>query len=265
MERKVETLKKAAPVNFSGKRILIADDNSINIKILRHFLDNTGAEIMALYDGISAVNELKKNKYDILLLDVEMPGMNGFDTAAMIRADESNRNMVIMIVTAHDKSIGEECLKNGIDGVIYKPFDRNTLIARINEFFIKREANPEAANIIPDSEDLLFGMDAENLMKLYADFYVKTEEDLSLMKRYSAERSFEKLMKISHSLKSSAGMLIGRKCVEILDEIDKISEKGIVNSDTGKIQYELISQKIAELESIYYTFKNSALVGKDEI
>ena len=110
-------------------RILLVDDNP---KYLKDALPFYGYQVEAALDGVQALKLLSKNSYDLILLDIMMPNMNGWETLKAIRNNKGTEYIPIIILTA----VNEEQkiisgLKRGADDYIVKPFSRSILIARI--------------------------------------------------------------------------------------------------------------------------------------
>ena len=113
-----------------GKRILIADDEKEIVEILKLYLENEGYEIVETYDGIDALEKLQTNEVDLAVVDIMMPGMDGFNLTKRIR---EIKNIPVIILSARsedkDKILG---LGLGADDYIIKPFNPLEVIARVN-------------------------------------------------------------------------------------------------------------------------------------
>ncbi|MDG4476739.1 hybrid sensor histidine kinase/response regulator [Thiovibrio frasassiensis] len=116
--------------------ILVAEDNPVNQKLLRLMLEMHDHLVQVTGDGKEAVAVYQKNHIDLILMDVQMPEMNGFEATAAIREleKESGRHVPIIAVTAHVMpGYKEECLKGGMDNYLSKPFRMQELFAIIEE------------------------------------------------------------------------------------------------------------------------------------
>jgi DNA-binding response OmpR family regulator len=113
-----------------GKRILIADDEKEIVEILKLYLENEGHEIVETYDGIDALEKLQTNEVDLAVVDIMMPGMDGFNLTKRIR---EIKNIPVIILSARsedkDKILG---LGLGADDYIIKPFNPLEVVARVN-------------------------------------------------------------------------------------------------------------------------------------
>jgi len=116
--------------------ILIAEDNPVNQKLLRLMLEMNGHTVKVTADGKEAVAVFQSEEIDLILMDVQMPGMNGFEATATIRELEktTGKHVPIIAVTAHVMpGYKEDCLKAGMDNYLSKPFRMQELFAVIEE------------------------------------------------------------------------------------------------------------------------------------
>jgi signal transduction histidine kinase/ActR/RegA family two-component response regulator len=111
-------------------RVLLAEDNRVNQMLAQRLLERWGHEVVLAETGLQAVAAHAQHKFDVILMDVQMPEMNGFEATAAIRAAESasNRRTPIIAMTAHAmKGDRERCLAEGLDDYVSKPIDRTAL------------------------------------------------------------------------------------------------------------------------------------------
>ena len=112
--------------------ILVVDDQPQNIELLEAHLVTQGYEIIPAESGEEALEKLSGNHVDLVLLDVKMPGMSGFEVLAKLRADKKTGRIPVIMITAHKESEDRvKALKSGCDDFIFKPFDKHELLARV--------------------------------------------------------------------------------------------------------------------------------------
>jgi PAS domain S-box-containing protein len=119
------------------KNILIVEDNEINMKIACEMLNSLGYKFRCAYDGKQALKILKNNFEDLILMDIQMPELNGYETTKIIRKNEVGKNVHIPIIamTAYAMQGDKEmCIEMGMDDYISKPFDINILGKTISKF-----------------------------------------------------------------------------------------------------------------------------------
>ncbi len=127
-------------------KLLIVDDNPINQKFLFYSLKKF-YEIEVADNGLEAVNLLDKNKFDVVLMDLSMPIMDGAEAARRIRESDysKNKNIPIIFVTTNDfDHERERCLNNGGDDYLIKPIDIKTLLSSIDHQLKQRQISAEA-------------------------------------------------------------------------------------------------------------------------
>jgi CheY-like chemotaxis protein len=118
----------------TGLRVLLAEDNPVNQTIVVRLLEKRGHSVQVASDGIEALKIFKQGKCDLILMDVQMPIMDGFEATAAIREREKTTggHFPIIAMTAHAmKGDRERCLAAGMDGYISKPFQIDELLHEI--------------------------------------------------------------------------------------------------------------------------------------
>lgn len=124
------------------KRILVVDDQPDNVFILQDRLEHEGFEVIKAYDGPSGISLATEQCPDLILLDVMMPGMSGFEVCKTLSLNESTKDIPIILVTAlGEASDLSEGLQAGAFDYIKKPFNKIELIARINSALRFAESN----------------------------------------------------------------------------------------------------------------------------
>ena len=121
--------------SLKGKRVLIVDDNNINRKIASLALDATQAEILIAKNGLEAIEQFKKHPIDIILMDILMPIMDGYEATEKIRLLETaeQRTLIFALTASASHEVGEQCLAAGMDDIMLKPFKFDTLLSKINQ------------------------------------------------------------------------------------------------------------------------------------
>jgi signal transduction histidine kinase/CheY-like chemotaxis protein len=115
-------------------RVLLAEDNAINRKLAVHLLEKHGHSVEVANDGVEAVAAVEAGEFDVVLMDVQMPNMDGLEAAAAIRTLErgTGKHIPIVAMTAHAmKGDQERCLEAGMDGYISKPIQPDRMMEAI--------------------------------------------------------------------------------------------------------------------------------------
>jgi CheY-like chemotaxis protein len=135
-------------------RVLLAEDNLINQTLAVHMLQKRGYHVTVTGDGRAAVQAFDTGQFHIVLMDIQMPGMDGFEATAAIRAKEkiNGGHIPIIALTAHAlKGDEEQCLSNGMDGYVSKPIKAVELVSVMEKLLDgKRSAQPNNSESVPD-------------------------------------------------------------------------------------------------------------------
>ncbi len=127
--------------------ILIAEDNAVNRELLRELLEMRGYSVIEACDGQEALKKIAEAQPDILLLDLGMPVLDGFETVQKIRENPDMSSLPVLAVTAYAmRGDREKVLRSGFDGYLSKPIDAGALDREL-----KRLLNKDSANIVREN------------------------------------------------------------------------------------------------------------------
>jgi two-component system cell cycle response regulator DivK len=117
------------------KRILVVEDQEDNRQILRDLLSNAGYEMIEAEDGQQALTQAAKHKPDLILMDIQLPLLDGYEATRRIKADPALNAIPIIVVTSYALSGDEEkAHAAGCDAYVAKPFSPRALLAKIREY-----------------------------------------------------------------------------------------------------------------------------------
>lgn len=131
-----EVVTPAQQKRLKGKRILLAEDNVVNQKVMRRFLERWGVDMMIVGDGKEAVEAIQKEHFDVVLMDLQMPEMDGYQATSAIRGltDPNKRNIPIIALTAAAlKEVKEKVFACGMNDFVTKPFNPIELQQKLSE------------------------------------------------------------------------------------------------------------------------------------
>lgn len=136
---------------LKGKKILIAEDDFVNQKLITHSLNTTGVIFDIAGNGQEALDMLKKARYDLILMDINMPEMDGFEATEIIRRDIDKEIPIIAMTGWSSRTEGDKFAKTGMNGVLSKPFGLEALFKTLNEVLepVTNSVTPEASEEIP--------------------------------------------------------------------------------------------------------------------
>lgn len=245
---------------LKGKKILLAEDNEINQKLTSAILKREGAEVTVANNGNIALNLLQNITYDIILMDIQMPELDGISATKQIR-NNLQINSPIIAMTANVLP-GERavCLKAGMNDYLSKPFTVNSLLTVL------------AKNLTLDSQDLLsnsintkqtglkhcnlsYLIDFSNgnttfIKEMLELFLEQNPQDLLLLKNAAESKNKQSILAIFHKLKTSLGFIGFSK--DLLDKI-KLAE---TNSLTLEQILSLTNSIIIECKAAQNELKN---------
>jgi CheY-like chemotaxis protein len=130
---------------LKGMRILVVDDNAINRKLAVTMLARAGADVAAADSGEECLTIMNDDSFDLVLMDIEMPGLNGFETAQAIRTDKGSDELKILAFSASlVTNMETRCMEAGMNGFLSKPIHMEALISTLERFGRRSRQAPPA-------------------------------------------------------------------------------------------------------------------------
>jgi PAS domain S-box-containing protein len=221
-------------------RILLAEDNAVNQKVATQTLDRMGYRIDVVSDGLEVLDALKRQRYDVVLLDVQMPVMDGLETAEEIcrQWSDDDRPRLIALTANAMQGDREACLRSGMDDYISKPIQVEELVKALTRGRLNREIEEVLLEPIPvhngnlDTSETLCPIVLQNLREIDAleetiDLYLQETPKL-LAKLHKAVLEFDAtaLKDAAHSLKSTSAALGAFPLSSVSARIEVLSRTG---------------------------------------
>jgi len=231
----------ALPVSVDGRRlrILVAEDNSINQRVAAGYLERAGHRVDLASNGVEALSAVRALPYDVVLMDMQMPEMDGLSATRAIRTLGGDRGRVAIIgLTANAMDIDRKaCLDAGMDDYLTKPVQRQSLLARVEKWGNSRRSTAPQADgresalpmpaipLLVDVElmrDLVASMGAEATAKLFRDF----RGNLGALVEQLPQLTGEELQCRAHHLAGGAGALGFSQLAKAAREVDATLRAG---------------------------------------
>jgi two-component system cell cycle response regulator DivK len=131
---------------MAGEPVLVVDDNSQNLKLVRVLLRTEGYDVRTAVDAEEALGELESFTPRLILMDLQLPGMDGLELTRRLKADPARRNIAIIAVTAYAmKGDEEKARAAGCDGYVAKPIDIETLPRMVREHLDRQSKSDRPA------------------------------------------------------------------------------------------------------------------------
>jgi len=233
--------------------ILLAEDHPVNRKLAARLLEKRGHEVSVAQTGQEAVTAVKAQSFDLILMDIQMPVMDGMAATKAIRemeADTDSRTPIVAMTAHAMKGDRERCLQAGMDGYVAKPLNREDLfgeIARVTSGALEAdspEATGAAATGVFNREDMLQRVDGdEELMAEIIELFLEdAPEQLSAIREAFGQADIEALGRCAHGLKGSAGNVSAPALREVALEVERAAANGPLDGvDTmiGRLDAEL--------------------------
>ncbi|MBI3773266.1 MAG: response regulator [Gammaproteobacteria bacterium] len=241
-DKQADNLPNESPRVAKGRqgRVLLVEDNEVNQFIAKSFLEKEGFKVDVAANGEEAIIKHRENEYDLILMDCQMPVMDGYEATIKIRRHEKASNKRVPIIalsaTVFETDI-EKCREAGMDDFVSKPFRKEILIDKIGYWkSVNGEASqPLAANVeLENGEvlgletlDELRTMVGENkLPRLLETLLASSIESLALVDRYFRESNTEAMCKELHRFKSSVAQVGGARLATVANTLEKDIKQG---------------------------------------
>ena len=209
-------------------RVLLAEDNVVNQRMAVRLLEKAGHSVVVAGNGKEALRAVDREPFDVILMDVQMPEMGGFEATAAIRARENGGSRVpIIALTAHAmKGDREACLAAGMDGYVAKPISSKALFAEIETLTTSRPSAAAAPAL--DMEALLDRFDGDRALRVeIATIFLEDYPNrLAAVQAAVEQRDPAALRAAAHSLKGSAGNFGAELAVEAALRLELMGHSG---------------------------------------
>jgi CheY-like chemotaxis protein/HPt (histidine-containing phosphotransfer) domain-containing protein len=220
-------------------RILLAEDNMINQELALGILEKVGYRADAVANGKEVLSAFGKGSYDLILMDVQMPEMDGFEATAAIRRKEreGGKHIPIIAMTAHAmKGDRERCLEAGMDDYLTKPIQPRSLTEVIGRWVDKQDSvKPEVPSVEPVKEEEVFdktgflerlGGDESLFRKLLSMFFNDAPIQIERIQQHLKDEDLAGMRLRAHSLNGATANLGANALQKAASEIEAAAKNG---------------------------------------
>jgi CheY-like chemotaxis protein len=212
------------------------EDDVFNIKLVEHLFSEYGMKADVALNGKLAVEKIANNKYDLVLMDMEMPEMDGYEATVYTR-NQLNNNVPIIALTAHAMAgEREKCLQMGMNEYITKPINANHLFEII--YRTVKPAVPEKKGVSEAVTNLNYLKETLNgkkeaIKEMLTYLLKQLPENLSALSEAIDRKEFSSIAKLSHKIKSSVAIMGVKRLQPILVEMEALGKS---SSNIDKLQ-----------------------------
>jgi PAS domain S-box-containing protein len=240
----VVDLPAPSAASLSG-RILVVEDHPVNQKVLSHQLQGMGLDFSLAATGIEAIEQFKSNRFDLVLMDWQMPEMDGLEATRRIRrleAERKARTTPIIALTANaNTGFREHCLAAGANDYLSKPYNESALLAVLTHWLpnepLQRQAAPTAPTLIDTAALLERYQGNQALVDELASLFVSTTEaSLATLREAIEQGDPSRCRKEAHALKGAAASVLARDIQQLAGEIEACGIDQDMSTAAGKLE-----------------------------
>ncbi|MES1214107.1 MAG: ATP-binding protein [Bacteroidota bacterium] len=230
-------------------KVLIAEDNVMNQQLMKHLMNNWQFDFDIVGTGKEVVNAVKEKSYDIILMDIQMPEMDGYTSTGILR-NELQSNIPVIAMTAHAMAgEKEKCLSFGMNDYISKPIKETELYNLILQYLnLNDEDKAVKNNTAVIDLDYLHDLSKGNKnfeTEMIRQFMVQVPEEINSLKVAIDQKDFPLVTSIAHGLKSSVSFMgLSARLEPVLQQIEiNAANKNLVVVKQGFEQLQKVCSK----------------------
>jgi PAS domain S-box-containing protein len=224
-------------------RVLLAEDNAVNQRLTMRLLEKRGHTVTVVQDGAEALAAMRRQTFDVVLMDIQMPYMDGLETTQTIRAREQDTatRVPIVAMTAHAmQGDRERCLAAGMDGYVTKPLHPTELFEVIASLTATAAHLPEASPAPEGEQDILdrrtlwerVAGDADLLREIIELFLTDCPERLMELHEALTHQDCPALARAAHRLKGALGNISANHALAAVRRVETSARAGDVHAAT---------------------------------
>lgn len=232
---------------MSSLRVLVVDDDPVSRELALRMLTRHGCHADGAGNGQAALDAHRAARYDLILMDCDMPVLDGFAATMQLRAEEQGQRTPVVALTA-DAGQEQQCLRAGMDALLSKPLHPHSLGALLGQWFAA--GSPERA---PEDElEAVRDMYGEDFCSLAALYREDGPPRLAALRRAQAESDAVKLAKVAHTLGGSSASIGATGLASMCREFELRMKAGLLDDSDQRLraiehEYARVSDKLQTL------------------
>jgi len=223
-------------INYQGQlKILLVDDNYLNLKLASTMLNNLGCEVTVTHNGQEAINELVKNHFDLVFMDVQMPVLDGYETTKRIRKKLKLDIPIIGLSANVYKEDIDLCYESGMDDYLSRPYTIKSFHEKVFKWapykLNKKKDKEEEFLDAPATRlthltflEQVFLGDKEKVVETVKDFMYHNEKMIATLGQAIVQKDFAKIGTVAHNIRSSLQTVGLDSLYEVLSDMESISK-----------------------------------------
>lgn len=248
----LEVIETGLHNKLAGKKILVAEDNEINQKIIVHLLRKENIDVEVANDGKEAIELFEKKEYDLLLFDLQMPHMDGFQAAKYIRKILGSNIPIVAMTAGAYANEQTLCFEIGINQYLSKPFTSEELFQRLNYLLLNEHDFKSSKNSGSISTTDIYSLtslrqsnEKYQVVEILEMFISKTPDLLKEIKEAVKSENIDSVIKKTAKLKGSLGSLQMHSMMKAVAEVEalvRMEEMQQISSAIEKLykEYEVV-------------------------
>ncbi|TAF67372.1 MAG: response regulator [Cytophagales bacterium] len=220
--------------------ILVVDDNNINRKVAHNILTKIGCQVDTAASGKEAIEKISQQNYQLILMDIQMPEMDGIETTQAIKALDKQTPPIIAMTAYSMEEDRQKFIAQGLDDYIAKPVRAENLVKKLQEYIPNAKTQPIAQEIIQQLSQ--YG----NVEEFYQEFEEETKNLLQEAQQAIENQNWQIVLQNCHTLKGTAGTLGIKEIAEQSKQIELLLREN---------QTQSIPEKFKDLQQSFFQFQ----------
>ncbi|MFY7901001.1 MAG: ATP-binding protein, partial [Chitinophagaceae bacterium] len=246
---------------LQNKKFLVVEDNEVNQKLITHVLQRIGGFVTLANNGKEAIDFLASYKFDMIIMDLQMPVLDGYEATKHIREVMQIKTPIIAMTATAIKGEQIKCIEIGMNDYMSKPFDFNDLYRRLvklltiqtTETVSNSSSNIEKPYNLRTLEEM---NDAKIIIAVIDMFLKNIPEELKILAENITEMHWQQAYEIAHKLKSSATTLEAYPFAEILGKLEMNMQTGVAQENNSA----LLDEAFASFKSIQVLLEEEKII-----